>query len=236
MLINGIEITTTNGHLIGLDVDLDIEKKINRSITALEASDLIRDCGGDVYIPHPFDIRNKGIWREVKKIDGIIEVFNSFNIFGFEDKYADFVASKLNRPKAVGADSHMPETIKLCLTVVDSEPDVGSILKTIKKGKVRFENCRHLTLKEMKKLSFDRVTKSYDYIKNKIKNGWEVDMKYMLLANNPLMRPIENFVLDFGMKTKNNKIWDFVVYASYFLTFLYGKNSRKEFDKFISTL
>jgi len=236
LLIKGIEIDTADGHVIGLDVDLDIEKKISRSMTALEASDLIKDCGGEVYIPHPFDIRNKGIGIKITEIDGIVEVFNAFNIFRFEDKYANFVATKLNRPKAVGADSHMPESLKLCLTVVDSEPDVRSILKTIKKGKVRFENCRHLTLKEMKGISLERITRSYDYVKNEIKNGWELDMKYMLLANNPLMRPIEDFVLDFGMRTKNSIIWDFVVYVSYFLAFLYGRNSRKKYAEFISTL
>lgn len=236
LLIKGIEIDTADGHIIGLDVDLDIEKKIDRSMTVLEARDVIKDCGGEVLIPHPFDIRNKGIGTKITEVKGIVEVFNAFNIFRFEDKYADFVATKLKRPKAVGADSHMPGSLNLCLTIVDSEPDIKSILKTIKKGKVRFKNCRHLTLKEMKGISLDRITKSYDYIKDEIKNGWEVDMKYMLLANNPLMRPIEDFVLEVGMRTKDSIIWDLVVYLSYFLAFLYGRKSRKEYAKFISTL
>ena len=236
LLIKGIEIDTADGHIIGLDVDLDIEKKINRLMTALEAKDVIKDCGGEVLIPHPFDIRNKGIGTKITEVKGIVEVFNAFNIFRFEDKYAEFVATKLKRPKSVGADSHMPESLKLCLTVVDSEPDVNSILKTIKKGKVRFENCRHLTLKEMKGISLERITQSYDYIKDGIKTGWDVDMKYMLLANNPLLRPIEDFILEVGMKTKSSILWDFVVYLSYFLAFLYGRKSRNEYSKFISSL
>lgn len=236
LLIKGIEIDTVDGHIIGLDVDLDIEKKISRSMTALEASDVIRDCGGEVYIPHLFDIRNSGIGTKIKKIDGIIEVFNSLNIFGFEDKYADFVASKLNRPKAVAADAHFPEAMKLCLTVVDSEPDVRSILKSIRKGRVKFKNCRHLTLKEMKELSMERITRSYEYIKNEIKNGWKVDMKYMFLANNPLIKPLESFALELGMRRRNSRIWNLVTYVSYFFAYLYGMNSRREFDKFISTL
>jgi hypothetical protein len=236
LLIRGIEIDTADGHLIGLDIDLDIDKKISREMTVEETSDLIKDCGGEVYIPHPFDIRDKGIGVNIKKINGIVEVFNAFNIFRFEDNYAEFVASKLNRPKAVGADSHSPETIKLCLTVVDAEPDVRSILKAIKKGKVEFENRRHLTLREMKVLSLERITRSYDYIKNEIKNGWEVDMKYMLLANNPLMKPIENFVLDLGMVTKKSIIWDLITHIFYYSTFLYGISTKKEYEKFISTL
>jgi len=236
LLINGIEIDTVDGHVIGLDVDLDIQNKIKRSMTALEAKDVIRDCGGEVYIPHLFDIRNKGIWRKVKEVDGIIEVFNSFNIFRFENDYADIVATRLRRPKAVGADAHFPEAINLCLTVVDSEPNASSILKAIRKGKVEFKNCRNLTLKELKELSMERVIRSYDFVKNRIKNGWEVDMKYMLLANNPLIRPLESFTLELGMRTKESRIWDFVTCVSYLLTFVYGRFSKKKFDKLISKI
>ena len=236
LLIPGIEINTVDGHLIGLNIDLDIEKKVNRSMTVLEAKDLIKNCGGEVYIPHTFDIRNAGIGVKIKEIDGIVEISNPLNIFKFKDKYADFVAKKLNRPKAVGADAHLPKMINMCLTVVDSEPNAESILNTIKKGNVKFKNCRHLTLKEMKQLSLERVTNSYDFIKNKIKTGWEVDMGYMLLANNPLMKILENLTLDIGVKTKNSKTWDFVIYVSYFLATVYAKNTKREFDSFISTL
>ena len=236
LLIKGIEINTIDGHLIGLDVDLDIGKKVSRSMTALEAKDLIKDFGGEVYIPHAFDIRNAGIGVKIKEIDGIVEVFNPLNIFKFEDKYAYFVAKKLNRPRAVGADAHLPKMEDMCLTVVDSEPDAESILNAIKKGNVKFKNCRHLTLKEMKELSLERVTNSYEFIKHKIKTGWDVDMGYMLLANNPFIKILENLTLNYGVKTKDSKIWDFVIYVSYLLATIYSKNSKREFDKFISTL
>jgi predicted metal-dependent phosphoesterase TrpH len=236
LLISGIEINTVDGHLIGLDVDLDIEKKVSRSITALEAKDLIKDSGGEVYIPHAFDIRNAGIGVKIKEIDGIVEVFNPLNIFNFEDKYANFVAKKLNRPKAVGADAHLPKMVNMCLTIVDSKPDAKSILDEIKKGNVEFKNCRHLTLKEMKELSLERVTNSYDFIKCQIKNGWEVDMGYMLLANNPLMKILENLTLNMGMKTKDSKTWDLVIFISYLLATIYSKNTKREFDEFISKL
>jgi len=236
LLINGIEINTIDGHLIGLNVDLDIGKNVSRSMTALEAKDLIKDSSGEVYIPHAFDIRNAGIGVKIKEIDGMVEVFNPLNIFNFEDRYADFVAKKLNRPRAVGADAHLPKMVNTCLTVVDSEPDVKSILNAIKKGNVKFENCIHLTLKQMRELSLERVTNSYDFIKNKIKTGWEVDMGYMLLANNPLMKTLQNLMLGLGVRTKKSKVWDFVIYVSYFFAVIYGRNTRREFDAFISSL
>jgi hypothetical protein len=236
ILINGIEFDTSDGHIIGLNVDTGIEKKIRKGMSALEVCDIIKDSSGEVYIPHPFDIRRKGLGKKIKKVDGIIEVFNSLDIFGFEDKYASYVASKLKRPIAAGADAHKPDMINLGITVVDSEPDEFSVLKSIKKGNVRFENCRHLTLKDMKELSLDRVISSYEYIKEEIKNGWEVDMKYMKIANCRFMKPIENFVLDLGVRNRHSRIWDFVTYISYVLTILYGQHNKRDFKEFISKL
>jgi predicted metal-dependent phosphoesterase TrpH len=236
VLIRGVEIDTNNGHIIGLGVDLDIEKKIKKFMTLNEACDLIKNLGGDIYIPHPFDIRFKGVGTKIKEIDGIIEVFNPLNIFGFEDMFADFAASKLKRPKVIGADAHMPWMIPLCITVVDSEPEEHKILKAIKNGKISFKNCRHLTLKEMKELSLARVLASHDYIKNEIKDGWKIDMTYMLLANSRLIKPFENFALDLGMRKKNSRIWDVLIYFSYFLARLYSIRAEREFNNFIKNL
>jgi len=236
ILINGIEVDTSDGHIIGLNVDTEIEKKFRKGMSALEVSDIIKSSGGTVYIPHPFDIRKKGIGRKIKEVDGIIEVFNSLNIFCFEDKYASYVASKLNRPKAVGADAHSLNMINRGITVVNSEPDELSVLNSIKKGNVNFENCRYLTLNEMKKLSLDRIISSYEDIKEKINTGWEVDMMYMKLANTRFMKPLEKIVLDFGMRNRHSRIWDFVTYTSYILTILYGQFTKRDFNTFISKL
>jgi len=54
--INGIEIDTTDGHVIGLGVDEGIDLKLtNGKKNVFEICDLIRDYNGEVYIPHPFD-------------------------------------------------------------------------------------------------------------------------------------------------------------------------------------
>lgn len=236
LVIDGIEIDTIDGHIIGLDVDLDIEKKINRSMTAFEASDVIKDCGGEVYIPHLFDIRRKGLGCKVKEIDGIIEVFNSFNIFGFEDKYAKFAASKLNRPTAVGGDAHIAEMIPCGITVIDSELDERSILKILKRGNVKFKNCRYMTLRQIKEWSLERAFLSYGDIKKKIRHGWEVDTRYMTFANNRFLRLLERFFLELGTRRVKSKFWDFGTYLSYILLSFYQRSTKKEFNSFISTL
>jgi len=236
ILIKGIEMDTDSGHLIGLGIDEEIEKKFKYGMDLLEAADLIKDFGGVVYIPHVFDIRKKGIGTRVKEVDGIIEVFNAMNIFGFENKYADIVADKLKRPKAVGADAHTPAMIPYCINVVDAEPDEYSILKNIIEGNVEFKDCRYITLRELKEWVLKRISLSYVDIKDNIRNGWIPDDWYMILANNRFIKPLENAVLEFGIRTKNSKIWDFVTYTSYFFAYFYSEFTRREFNTFILTL
>lgn len=236
LVINGIEVNTLDGHLIGLGVDEGIEKKINRNMNALEVSDIIKECGGEVYIPHPFDIRKEGLGIKVKEVNGIIEVFNSMNIFGFEDRFADIVASKLGRPKAAGADAHTPRMIKSGITVVDSELDELSILKTLKKGDTKFENCGYMTLREMKEWALERTTSSYGFIMNNIRNDWVIDKWYMNIVNFGPIKILEKRALDFGVKNKKSKFWDFITYLSFIIANVYGKLSKKEFYGFISTL
>jgi predicted metal-dependent phosphoesterase TrpH len=236
LVINGIEANTLDGHLIGLGIDSGIEKRLNKNMSALEVSDIIRSSGGEVYIPHPFDIRKEGLGIKIREIDGIVEVFNSMNIFGFEDKFADIVASRLSLPKAVGADAHTPGMIDSGITVIDSELDEVSILKSLRKGKTRFEDCRYMTLREMKEWVLERTTSSYEFVVNNIRHDWIVDRWYMNIANFKTIKILEKKVLDFGVKNKKSKFWDFITYLSYITANFYGQLSKKEFYGFISTL
>jgi predicted metal-dependent phosphoesterase TrpH len=233
ILIKGIEINTADGHLIGLGIHEGIEKNFKKTMSVLEISDIIKENDGYVYIPHPFDIKKEGLGRKIKEVDGIVEVFNSMNIYGFEDKYARYFAKKFRRPIAAGSDAHMPSMLEFGATIVDSEPDEHSILKSIVKGKVKLDNCNYMTLRDFKELSLNRVFASYSDIMEKITNGWKIDSKYMIIANNRLIRCIEKIVLNKGMKTKTSKFWDLVTFTSNFIANLYSKYSKRDFDKFI---
>jgi len=236
ILINGIEISTRDGHLIGLNVDSDIGKNLKRSIDVFEARDLILDHGGEVYIPHPFDMRGTGIGQKIKDINGIVEVFNPGHIFGFEDKFARIVAERLNLPTVVASDAHWHVLLNRGITVFDSEPDIQSILKTIKDSKVRFENCEYLTLKEIKNWSMKRVTDSYQDIKDKLKNGWEIDQTYMKVANQRFLRLIQRGFLELGVRRPDSRFFDFFSYIPYFFASLYGRYKKKGYEALISTI
>ena len=69
------------------------------------------------------------------RVNGIVEVFNPMNIFGFEDEIARIVASKLGRPMAVGSDAHTESLLGYCINLVSFEPDTYSILRSLRRGR-----------------------------------------------------------------------------------------------------
>jgi hypothetical protein len=237
VVINGIEFSTADGHLIGLGIDEGIENNFKKyKTTAFETIDLIKDSGGVVYIPHPFDIKKEGIGTMVKEVDGIIEVFNPFNMFGFEDKFAKLAAEKLNRPMAVGGDAHTPRMITSGITVVDCEPNVDSILKTLQKKNKRFENCSYITLEELKEWSLDRINSSYDAIMVNISQNWFVDSWYMNIANLRVLKVLERNLLKAAINKRDSRFWDFFAKSTFLLANIYGHMAIREFSNFVLTL
>jgi len=236
ILINGIEATTKEGELIGLNLEPGIEEELKKGIDLLEARDIILSHGGEILIPHPFDMRGRGVGERIKDIKGIVEVFNPGNVLGFEDKFARIVAEKLGLPMVASSDAHWPEMIDRGVTVVDSEPDINSVFDSIKKGKVRFENCKYLSWSEIRNWSLMRVNESYFQVKERIKNGWEVDCNYMKIANQRIIRLIERAILEFSIKKPTSKVLDFLAFVSHFFTSLYGWHRRRDYANFISLL
>jgi hypothetical protein len=236
ILINGIEVSTKDGELIGLNVEPGIEKELKKGIDLLEARDIILSHGGEILIPHPFDMRGRGIGKKIKDVKGIVEVFNPGNVFGFEDRFAEMVAKKLGLPMVACSDAHWHKMIDRGITVVNAEPEIDSIFKSIRKGKVRFENCRYLTWKEIKEWSLIRVKNSYTHIKNKLREGWEVDYGYMRIANLKLLRFIQGRILEFGMRKPDSEILDILALISRFFANVYGWRRRREYLDFITFL
>jgi len=236
ILINGIEITTRDGEIIGLNVEPGIEKELNMKMSVHEARDVILDYNGEILIPHPFSIMENSIGTKIKEVKGIVEVFNPGNIFGFEDKFARIAAEKLKLPMVVCSDAHYTKIIDRGVTVIESEPDIDSIFKSIKKGKVRFENCRYITWREIKEWSLIRVSRSYDDIIENLRDGWEIDKTYMKFANLKFMRFIEKKTLNLGVSKPDSRIWDIISCILYFMTNLKAWNARRRYEPFILSL
>lgn len=98
-VIVGEEIATADGDLIGLF----LRERIEPRLPIFETIRQIREQGGLVMVPHPFDrLRHEAMGGEVlDRIRGqvdFVEVFNSRNVFDADNKAAtDYVAAhKLN--------------------------------------------------------------------------------------------------------------------------------------------
>jgi predicted metal-dependent phosphoesterase TrpH len=135
ILISGIEVSTRQGHMIGLGVTGPIPKKTS----ADETISLIHRAGGVAVVAHPFDPVSRCVnpFRLTMRPDAI-EVINSDALFfGLNRAFAKRAAERLNLPMVAGSDSHIPETVGDAYTLVDSDSrDVCGVLQAIRAGNV----------------------------------------------------------------------------------------------------
>ena len=99
--------TADQGEVIGLF----IEDKIPRGMTLRETIDAIRDQGGLVYVPHPFDRMHsvpdyEHLLEVVEDVDAI-EVFNPRVAFSAFNEEAERFAAKYRIVAGAGSDSHV---------------------------------------------------------------------------------------------------------------------------------
>ena len=113
-VIVGTEITTTDGHVIGLF----IERHVPPGMSARDTAMAIRDQGGVVLVPHPFNrFLGCGVFRALESLAGLIdavEINNAQNLSPIPDRAARRFARRMNLPAYVGADSHRVTSIAPC--------------------------------------------------------------------------------------------------------------------------
>lgn len=128
LVLSGIEVSTTQGHLIVLGTS----ENIPPSLTPQETIRIAHQKGGIVVAPHPFKMRSIG---SVEGLDvDAVETFNSRCIFG-ENKKAKEMAQALGKPEVGGSDSHMLATIGIGYTEIDAGSGEESVLLAIKEGR-----------------------------------------------------------------------------------------------------
>lgn len=136
IIVPGIEVSTRQGHIIGLGVAGPIAKR--RS--ADETISMIHRAGGVAIVPHPFDPVSPCVNpSKLRSRPEAIEVINSDALlFGLSTKLATRVAKRLGLPMVAGSDSHIPETVGDAYTVIDSQStNLQDILDAIRAGSVQ---------------------------------------------------------------------------------------------------
>ncbi|MCX6816230.1 MAG: PHP domain-containing protein, partial [Candidatus Aenigmarchaeota archaeon] len=129
IVIPGEEVSTANGHLLGLG----IEEWIKPGMAVEETIDIIHDQGGIAIGDHPFDIKNEGIGSLASLTDAV-EVFNALNTEKISNMRARRFAKIHKMPAVAGSDAHWTEMVGHGINEIDAS-GVDGILKAIKKGR-----------------------------------------------------------------------------------------------------
>jgi predicted metal-dependent phosphoesterase TrpH len=114
-IIIGEEIKTNQGEIVGLFLKQAIEPNLD----PLETCQRIKEQGGLVYVPHPFDpfkihrLKKQALMEVLDMVD-IIEVFNAKSNFPSFDKVALRFAERHGKVAAAGSDAHYLDAIDLC--------------------------------------------------------------------------------------------------------------------------
>lgn len=131
-VIVGEEIMTTAGEIIGLF----LEKAVPAGLTPQETIKQIKDQGGLVYIPHPFETVRKGLHPAVldELIDhvDIIEICNGRAFFQNKSEQA-VVWARLNAcPGAASSDAHGFQGLGSTYTSLSEIPNRNNLMSLMK--------------------------------------------------------------------------------------------------------
>ena len=132
LIIPGMEVSSSDGHIVALNV----KKLIPKGFSAAETVLRIHNAGGIAIACHPF-VYFKGCLREkVSSTFDAIEVINA-RAFPFKNsvKKAEEAAERFKLSRVAGTDAHYGPQIGYGYTVIDtSEPSVEAIAKAIVDG------------------------------------------------------------------------------------------------------
>lgn len=132
LVIPGIEVSTLEGHVLGINVTTGVPR--NRSME--ETIDRIHDAGGIAIAPHPTSFYKSPPNRKIKTYDAI-EVINASSVpFSILTYFNKKFAYHLGLPQIGGSDSHYAPEIGSAYTVVDADQKIDAIIKAIKDGSV----------------------------------------------------------------------------------------------------
>ena len=131
LIIPGIEVSSRNGHIVGLNLQEPVEK----GLSANETVDKIRDAGGIAVACHPFALFKGSLGKHTNAKFDAIETINA-SAFPFNrcTKKAQEIADRFGIPRVAGTDAHYGPAIGYAYTLIGAEPQAEAIAKAIAKG------------------------------------------------------------------------------------------------------
>lgn len=130
-IIVGEEIRSSQGEIIGLY----LQETIPPGMTAIETVDAIRQQGGLVYVPHPFETVRQGLPAGILELIAddvdIIEVHNGRAVFQNRGAEAAGWAVSLGWAAAASSDAHSAAGWGRTFSVIDEVPDRGNLVRLL---------------------------------------------------------------------------------------------------------
>lgn len=130
-IIIGEEITTTDGELVGLY----LKELVQSGMTAESTAHAIRDQGGIVYVPHPFEtVRNGlqlGTLDDLVDLIDIVEVHNGRALMQDHGVRAATWAKLHGKAGASSSDAHGYGGLGYSYSILQEKPSRGSLVSSV---------------------------------------------------------------------------------------------------------
>lgn len=136
VIIPGIEVSSRQGHVLGLNIDQPIPPRLDITETA----EKIRQLGGIAVIAHPSTVIKTGLGIKITSSSDIdaVEVINSSSFpFALSTYLARRLAKRLGLPQTAGSDAHYPKEIGSAFTCVEANSNPDDIIEAIRKDKTK---------------------------------------------------------------------------------------------------
>jgi len=138
LIIPGTEVSSRDGHIVGLNVN----EVIPRGLSADETVDRIHRAGGVAIACHPYALFKGSIGQHVTAKFDAVETINASSFpFRSASSKAEKLAERFSLPRVAGTDAHYGPVIGCAYTVIDSELNLESILGSIIKGRCEPAGC-----------------------------------------------------------------------------------------------
>ena len=149
-VIVGEEVKTAEGEVVGLF----LERTIPPGMTFAATIAAIREQGGVVYVPHPFDrlhaVPSAELLRaHVADID-VLEVFNSRLAFPGFNEQAERFARRYRIPAAAGSDAHVLASLGTALTGMDDYSGADDFVAALAESRIVRRPKSYLYLQSLK--------------------------------------------------------------------------------------
>jgi predicted metal-dependent phosphoesterase TrpH len=156
-VIPGIEITSSDGHMIGLNVKRHVPSGFCADVTVNK----IHEAGGIAIACHPIALFKGSPEKHVTPKFDAVEVVNASAFpFNYCAMHSRQLASSAGiRSCVAGSDAHYGPEIGYAYTVMDAMLEINEVIETIRKGACQpFGNAIPLTLR-LKRIALTRLKK-----------------------------------------------------------------------------